>query len=118
MPPPTLPASGSVQRYAKHRHPGQYLQGIESSDWLARRWELGEEDLLFEFFLNRLRLKEGFSIANFEQRFHLSVQATFGRLLNQLAEEGCLADRPGHCALTVRGMRYHNSISARFAAEL
>lgn len=79
---------------------------------------LSEEQQVLEALLLGLRLKEGFSIVDFEQRFHLSVQATFGRLLNQLAEEGCLADRPGHCALTVRGMRYHNSISARFAAEL
>lgn len=79
---------------------------------------LSEEQQVLEALLLGLRLKEGFSIVDFEQRFHLSVQATFGRLLNQLSEEGCLADRPGHCALTVRGMRYHNSISARFAAEL
>jgi oxygen-independent coproporphyrinogen-3 oxidase len=79
---------------------------------------LSKEQQVLEALLLGLRLKEGFSIANFEQRFDLSVQATFGRLLNQLAEEGCLADRPGYCALTVKGMRYHNSISARFAAEL
>ena len=79
---------------------------------------LSREQQVLEALLLGLRLKEGFSIVDFEQRFHLSVQATFGRLLNQLNEEGCLADLPGRCALTMRGMRYHNSISARFAAEL
>jgi oxygen-independent coproporphyrinogen-3 oxidase len=79
---------------------------------------LSREQQVLEALLLGLRLKEGFSIVDFEQRFHLSVQATFGRLLNQLTEEGCLADLPGRCALTLRGMRYHNSISARFAAEL
>jgi oxygen-independent coproporphyrinogen-3 oxidase len=79
---------------------------------------LTREQQMLEALLLGLRLKEGFSIMEFEQRFHLSVEATFGRLLNQLGEEGCLADRPGRCALTIRGMRYHNSISARFAAEL
>jgi putative oxygen-independent coproporphyrinogen III oxidase len=77
----------------------------------------GEQQVL-EALLLGLRLKDGFSIADFEQHFHLSVKATFGRLINQLTEEGCLADRPGRCALTMKGMRYHNSISARFAAEL
>lgn len=80
--------------------------------------ELSQEQQLLEALLLGLRLKEGFNVAAFEKRFKLSVQATFGRLLNQLAEEGCLADRAGHCALTIKGMRYHNSISARFAAEL
>ncbi len=79
---------------------------------------LSREQQVLEALLLGLRLKEGFSIVDFEQRFHLSVQATFGRLLNQLSEEGCLANLPGRCALTMRGMRYHNSISARFAAEL
>lgn len=80
--------------------------------------ELTEEQEVLEALLLGLRLKEGFHIADFEKRFNLSVQTTFGRLLNQLADEGCLADRTGYCALTVKGMRYHNSISARFAAEL
>jgi len=80
--------------------------------------ELSEEQQVLEALLLGLRLKEGFHIADFEKRFNISVQTTFGRLLNQLAEEGCLADHAGHCALTVKGMRYHNSISARFAAEL
>jgi len=79
---------------------------------------LTREQQVLEALLLGLRLKEGFSIMEFEQRFHLSVETTFGRLLNQLGEEGCLADRPGRCALTKKGMRYHNSISARFAAEL
>jgi len=96
-----------------------YLQRLAQD----RRPEDGREVLtreqqVLEALLLGLRLKEGFSIVDFEQRFHLSVEATFGRLLNQLGEEGCLADRPGRCALTMRGMRYHNSISARFAAEL
>jgi len=53
-----------------------------------------------------------------EKRFGIAVQESFGRLLQQLAGEGCLADLPGRCALTVKGMRYHNSIAARFAAAL
>jgi len=82
------------------------------------REELSREQQVLEALLLGLRLKAGFDIAAFEQRFDLSVQDTFGRLLNQLAEEGCLAEIPGRCALTVKGMRYHDSISARFAAEL
>jgi len=73
---------------------------------------------VLEALLLGLRLTEGFSIAAFEARFGIDVQATFGGLLHQLAGEGCLAALPGRCALTVKGMRYHNSIAARFAATL
>jgi oxygen-independent coproporphyrinogen-3 oxidase len=76
------------------------------------------EQQVLEALLLGLRLKEGFSIAAFEARFGIAVQATFGRLLHQLAREGCLADLPGRCALTVKGMRFHDSIAARFAATL
>jgi len=80
--------------------------------------DLSEEQQVLEALLLGLRLTEGFHIADFEKRFNMSVQTTFGRLLNQLADEGCLADRAGYCALNLKGMRYHNSICARFAAEL
>ena len=39
-------------------------------------------------------------------------------ILEQLADEGCLAGPAGRCALTAKGMRYHDSIAARFAAHL
>lgn len=71
-----------------------------------------------ETLLLGLRMKEGFSIPAFERRFGIAVSTTFGGLLDQLAGEGCLADRPGRCALTVKGMRYHDAIAARFAAHL
>ena len=60
---------------------------------------LSVEQQMLEALLLGLRLKEGFSIPGFEARFGISVQDTFGRLLNQLADEGCLADRPGRCFL-------------------
>jgi oxygen-independent coproporphyrinogen-3 oxidase len=82
------------------------------------REALSREQEILEALLLGLRLKEGFAIDAFEQRFQLSVKATFGGLLNQLAQEGCLAEIPGRCALSVKGMRYHDSIAARFAAEL
>jgi oxygen-independent coproporphyrinogen-3 oxidase len=84
----------------------------------AGRESLSREQEMLEALLLGLRMKEGFAIAAFEGRFRISVRATFGRLLNQLAEEGCLAEVPGRCALSPKGMRYHDSIAARFAAEL
>jgi len=80
--------------------------------------ELSVEQQVLEALLLGLRLKEGFAIAAFEKRFGVAVEETFGRVLSQLAGEGCLADLPGRCALTVKGMRFHNSIAARLAATL
>jgi oxygen-independent coproporphyrinogen-3 oxidase len=82
------------------------------------REELTVAQQMLEALLLGLRLKEGFSIAAFEEGFGISVSATFGRLLDRLTDAGCLAVQAGRCALTVKGMRYHDSIAARFAAHL
>jgi len=98
---------------------GRYLQRLaEGQPPAGGREVLTAEQQVLEALLLGLRLKEGFSIAAFEKRFGIAVQETFDRLLQQLAGEGCLADFPGRCALTVKGMRFHNSIAARFAATL
>jgi oxygen-independent coproporphyrinogen-3 oxidase len=84
----------------------------------AGRETLTAEQQILEALLLGLRLKEGFSMAAFERRFGMSVRAAFGPLLDRLADEGCLAEAPGRCALTLKGMRYHDAIAARFAAAL
>ena len=98
---------------------GSYCQRLAEN----RRPEGGREELtlaqqMLEALLLGLRLREGFSIAGFERRFGISMEKKFGHLLTRLAEEGCLAELPGRCALTARGMRYHDAIAARFAAQL
>jgi len=98
---------------------GGYLQRLAGGQPPAGGREvLTREQQVLEAILLGLRLKEGFSMVALEKRFGIAVQESFGRLLQQLAGEGCLADLPGRCALTVKGMRYHNSIAARFAAAL
>jgi len=82
------------------------------------REDLSREQQILEALLLGLRLKDGFAIDTFEKRFGLSVQGTFGRVLNQLVDEGCLAHRPGRLALTARGMRFHDSIAGRLADAL
>ena len=77
---------------------------------------LSVEQQMLEALLLGLRLKEGFAIEAFEKRFGVSVEETFGPVLRQLAGEGCLADLAGRCALTVKGMRFHDGIAARLAA--
>jgi oxygen-independent coproporphyrinogen-3 oxidase len=97
----------------------RYLRRL-STDRLPAggREELTVEQQVLEALLLGLRLKEGFAVPAFEERFGISVRDTFGELLSRLAAEGCLADRPGRCALSEKGMRFHDSIAARLAATL
>lgn len=62
----TLAEQGYIIRYSKTRVPKDYL--ARTHDFLAKAPEpLAENDILFEYLMNGLRLVEGTTIKNFEQ---------------------------------------------------
>lgn len=109
----TLPADGHVQRYAKHRHPRRYLQGLETGDWRAETRVLNDDELVFEFFLNQLRLKRGVVVGDFSARTGLSWQVVESRL--QIAmDRGLLEPGNGCIRPTPLGWRFVNDIQQLF----
>ena len=64
----TSASEGTVMRFSKQRQPKRYLQCLEKGGWMADRRVLGKDELVFEFFLNQLRLKQGVEIADFSGR--------------------------------------------------
>lgn len=109
----TAPADGTVMRYAKHRHPRRYLQGLESGDWLAEKRFLSGEELVFEFFLNQLRLKSGVHVDDFGARTGLPWQVVEQRV--QLAVDRGLLERDDRrLKPTPLGWRFVNDIQQIF----
>ncbi len=76
----TLPADGTVQRYAKHRHPKRYMQSSNGDGWLAEKRVLTDDERVFEFFLNQLRLKQGLYIDDFGPRTGLQWEIVESRV--------------------------------------
>jgi len=109
----TLPGRNEVQRYAKHRHPGRYLQGRESGDWLAEKNLLGSEERVFEFFLNQLRLKQGVYIDDFSPRTGLPWQRVESRV-QQAVDEGLLEVCQARVRPTGLGWKFVNDIQQMF----
>jgi putative oxygen-independent coproporphyrinogen III oxidase len=109
----TTPADGKVQRYAKHRHPRQYLKGQESGDWVAERRFLSDGDLVFEFFLNQLRLKQGVNIDDFGARTGLAWQVVESRV-QQAVDRGLLEIHEGRVKPTGLGWKFVNDIQQMF----
>jgi len=109
----TNAGKGSVQRYAKHRHPTQYMRGLDDGDWLADRRVLAEDDLVFEFFLNRLRLRRGFSIEDFSMRTGLDWSIVEDRV-QQAFDRGLLEIRHGQVNSTELGWKFVNDIQQMF----
>jgi len=109
----TLPADGRVQRYAKHRHPKRYLQGLETGDWRAETRVLQDDELVFEFFLNQLRLKQGVMVNDFSPRTGLPWRVAESRL--QIAiDKGLLEAGNGCIRPTPLGWRLVNDIQQLF----
>ena len=109
----TLPAEGKVRRYAKHRHPRRYLQGLESGDWLAESRLLSSEERVFEFFLNQLRLKQGVYIDDFSARTGLPWQVVESRV-QQAVDKGLLEVHHARVRPTGLGWKFVNDIQQMF----
>ncbi len=109
----TTAANGQVQRYAKHRHPRRYLQALDSGDWRAETRILSEEELVFEFFLNQLRLKQGVVIEDFSARTGLQWCVVEQRV-QKAVKKGLLEVREKRISPTALGWRFVNDIQQLF----
>ena len=61
----------SICRYIQHRQPRQYMQAVNKT---SSEHCIEDNDRIYEFMLNALRLKQGFSLALFEQHTGLDRQ--------------------------------------------
>jgi oxygen-independent coproporphyrinogen-3 oxidase len=109
----TIAAEGQVQRFAKYRHPKRYMQGLESGDWRAETRILSDEELVFEFFLNQLRLKDGVSIDDFSARTGLPWNVVEARVVKAV-DKGLLEVRHERVSPTVLGWRFVSDIQQIF----
>ena len=109
----TTAAEGRVQRFAKYRHPRRYMQGLKSGDWRSETRILSDEEIVFEFFLNQLRLKDGVTINDFSARTGLPWNRVESRVIKAV-DKGLLEIRQGHVSPTELGWRFVNDIQQIF----
>jgi len=109
----TLAAENSVMRYAKHRHPKRYLQGLDDGDWVAEKRVLKKDERIFEFFLNQLRLKQGIRKSDFSARTGLPWQVVNSRVQEALYK-GLLKDDQGWLRPTNLGWSFVNDTQQLF----
>lgn len=109
----TLPAEQQVIRLRRKSHPRPYLKALEDGSFIAEQRQVDDDELIFEYFLNRLRLAEPVPLAEFEARTGLAA----GRLDSLLAEAaglGLLHVDDSHIHRSERGAQYLNDLQALF----
>ena len=111
----TDPASGRIVRAARHRLPERYMQLAGNDEVAVQRREPVGDDLVFEFMLNALRLRRGFSLELFRQRTGLSP-ACLERGLETAVARGLLSRTNDHLQPTARGFVYLNDLVGLFLA--
>ena len=111
-----ISTAGGIFRYAKPANPQQFMKSIEAGDEIART-PIGDDDLLFEFMLNSLRLLDGFDEASFTARTGLPAGKLRQRL-EPLVDRG-LIERAGarKWLPTITGRRFLNDLQAHFLPE-
>lgn len=78
--------NGEVIRLVKQKHPQMYLNNVRQSKRIIEQKTLSADDLLFEFLLNQVRLKEPISFKRFNQRTGLPSQKLIHLFTESVAE--------------------------------
>ena len=108
----TLPAESRVIRRTRTRHPEVYMQQY-GAERISDERVLDEQDLVFEFMLNALRLVDGFDNSLFSERCGLS-----NRVLKQSIDEAVKLDllntSNNRIKPSAKGLQFHNDLQALF----
>lgn len=100
-------------RSARLKHPGRYMARAGSGDALAERRRVDYADRAFEFMLNALRLRAGFTRSTFEHATGLDFEPTLSRLRH--AQKLGLTELAGeHWRASARGRALLNDLQALF----
>ena len=72
--------------------------------------KISDKDLEFEYLMLRLRLKNGFEISDYEQKFSVNFLGKYGKKLNTLVSDGLIMCQNGNVFLTNKGMDLQNYV--------
>ena len=111
-----LSLPGAIVRTERFRLPGSYLQNAARGQFIAAKRQLDSADLVFEFMLNALRLRNGFAPELFVAHTGLALSALDSGL-RAAQSRGLLDVRSDRIQPTELGLRFLNDVQAIFLAD-
>ena len=102
-----------VVRQVRCREPRLYMEQARAGNAVTQETDVARADLPFEFMLNALRLREGFSLREFTERTGLPVSA-IDAALTQAEAKGLLQRTFGRVAPTERGFDFLSDLQSMF----
>ena len=113
----TLPAEGRILRTRRKSHPRPYLNALADQNFIAEEHAVADSDLVFEYFLNRLRLDEAFDSKDFTRLTGLDAQCA-ETPLQKAVELGLLQNEGGtRYRVSKDGRRCLNDLQGLFLPE-
>jgi len=110
----TLP--DHIQRFAKVAAPTHYLRRAAGDERIASSRTLSQDEAVFEFMLNVLRLKQPTPVAMLQQRTGRPLAAIHDAV-KQAQADGLLRLDGGSLSTTDHGFRFLNELLERFLPE-
>ncbi len=104
----SFPELGEIWRTEKVKHPRGYMD--LSKAYLYKQWRVDEEDLPFEFFMNRFRLLEACPKEDYPKLTGHMLPEHVLQNLAKACERGLLNETLDTWQLTEMGKRYLNSV--------
>lgn len=106
-------------RYENVAHPAAYIQAIgERQRAIAKAYRPNRAMRMGDWLEARLRMLEGFEVADFESAFEASLTGCVGDSLAWMIEAGVLENVDGVLRLAERGLLLHSEVVAEFMVEI
>ena len=102
-----------VVRQVRFREPRLYMEKALAGHCLSQEEEVSRADLPFEFMLNVLRLKDGFSLQQFSERTGLAITA-IQKGLEEAERKGLIERDFARIKPSVRGFDFLNDLQSLF----
>ncbi|MEL0632136.1 radical SAM family heme chaperone HemW [Pseudoalteromonas carrageenovora] len=103
--------TGVITRTEKVKHPRGYMDLIKP--YMYKSWEVEQDDLAFEFFMNRFRLVEPCPIEDFSSLTSQPLQSQQAALTKAI-NAGLLIQENGHWQVSLKGHRFLNDLLELF----